>query len=273
MATAKKKEEAKEVAVIEEAGAVGALDYGDDAGSGFENQTSADVLIPFLNVLQALSPACQGEDSTARPGMIQDSATGETYSGKRGLLFVPAMTQHLFNEWTPRDAGGGLVGTFLPGDEAVERAMKHSKTRIGKIKSENGTEFVETFNIYGVVADEDRSPVGMAVISCSSTKIKPYRQLMTRLQKFTVLSGGRKILPPLFAHLLRLKTTEEKRPAGVSYNWVFEGAVDNDLAKGLLSPNDPCFLQAKKCKELVLEGKVRTEGGGSSEDGEDNAPF
>lgn len=47
---------ANEVAELKSNLPVVAHDYGVDAGAGFENQTSEDYAIPFIGVLQALSP-------------------------------------------------------------------------------------------------------------------------------------------------------------------------------------------------------------------------
>ena len=54
---ATKKDDSKAVALKEEtAVSTEVLDFGDDAGKGYENQSSDDVQIPFLNVLQGQRP-------------------------------------------------------------------------------------------------------------------------------------------------------------------------------------------------------------------------
>lgn len=259
MATSKnKKDETGTDVAVQGSTAVAASDYGDDAGGGFGNQTNADILIPFLSVLQALSPQCEDEDSTCKPGMIHNSATNEAVSGKTGILFVPAYTQHVFCEWTPRDEGGGLVAQHEPDSAAVKAAIAHSGTSFGKIRSEQGTDFVETFNVFGVECDEE-SALGMALISLSSTKIKPYRQWMSRLRRCTVQTANGKVIPPIFAHLTRITTVVEKRDKGTSYNIVFSAANDGDLLASLLRRDDPRFIAAKECMVLVQQGKAKAE--------------
>lgn len=272
MATRKKEETSKEVATKQGAGAVAAYDFGDDAGSGYENQTRDDQMIPFLNVLQGLSPQC-GEDGLdgARPGMLHDSATDELYSGKGGVLFLPCFTQQMYCEWTPREQGGGLVAQHQPGSEYVERAMREAGTRFGKIRTSEGTDLVQTFYVFGLLVNPDTRAGGPMALALASTKIKPYRGWMTRLGKFMVqTSNGGKVRPPLFAHFTKITTREETRASGKSYNVVFTPAIDGDVLKSLVPPNDPLFLEAKALKELVEQGQAKADvSGGHSRDEDD----
>lgn len=262
-----------DVAVQEAAGAVGAaLDYGDDFGGGFKGQTSDDQMIPFIEVLQGLSPKCLEEDSDARPGMLRDTATDEIYSGKTGILFVPACTQHVVCEWRPRDAGGGLVGRHEPHGQAHRAAEALSRNANGKVVNAEGNEMQETFYVYGIVCDDEATPIGAAVIGCASTKIKPYRGWMTRLNKFMVQTpNGGKAKPPLFAHLTRVTTIGEKRAKGDSYNLVFSAATENDLMKSLLPRNHPAFIAAKELCASVEAGKATADKGGDTKN--EDTPF
>lgn len=272
MAT-KKKEETTELATVNEASVPAAFDYGSDIGAGYENQTSADQMVPFIEVLQGLSPACQGEDAKGRPGMLRNTATNDLYSGRTGVLFVPATTDHVWVEWRPRDAGGGLVGRHACDSDEVKAALARPRNEKGKVINAAGNEMVETFYLYGVLCEEDGTPTSPAVLSCYSTKIKPYRQLMTRLRTFQIPVQGRKVCPPLFANLLRLTTREEKRTAGASYNLVFEAANDNNLAASLLRPDDARFEAAKALRESVLAGTAKASTESSKTADEDDTPF
>jgi hypothetical protein len=102
------------------------LDFGDDAGLGYENQSNDDIQIPFINVLQGLSPEVTAEDSDYKAGMIFNTVTQEAVKGSEGMVIVPVTTQHIFVEWIPRDKGGGYVGTHLPESEVVQKAKAES---------------------------------------------------------------------------------------------------------------------------------------------------
>ena len=101
----------KAVATVEEKKLpVAAYDYGEDAGSGFEGTKSIDLSIPFLNVLQSNSPAVA--EGTLKNGDIFNSVTGQVYEGKKGVGFQPVYHEQKYVKWKPRDAGGGILGTF-----------------------------------------------------------------------------------------------------------------------------------------------------------------
>ena len=92
-----------ELAKKEEAGALalpGGYNYGDDAGSGWENTGTEDFTIPFLAILQSMSPQVQETEAEfiegAKAGMLINTATQELYDGKEGVELVPCYTQHLF---------------------------------------------------------------------------------------------------------------------------------------------------------------------------------
>lgn len=242
------------------------------AGSGFENQTSDDYAIPFLQVLQALSPQLQ-ENDNLKQGMIINTVTGEAFAGKDGIGFVPATTQHNYVEFKPRDAGGGFVGAHAVDDPMVLAAIKAS-AEFGKYTTPDGNELIETFYVYGVAVMDDGSTID-AVLAFSSSKIKKYKAWMTKAKTIQIpLPDGRRIPAPLFAHRYRLKTVGEKNTKGSFYNWdiSFDGA---NAVEARLLPNDPLFQAAIGIKSLLDSGKARaayesqTPGGDDAETGAD----
>lgn len=181
------------------------------SGAGMENLTAADFAIPFISVLQAMSPECtKGAPEykpSAQPGMFLDSVTGELTPGETGLLIVPCSTKHNYVEWIPRDKGGGFVAEHDTRSDYVVKAIEAAGKRIGRIPvkaltpNTPDTELVETFSLFALLLDkpEDEDPKGFAIIAFTSTKIKPYRDQMTQVR--TVKGGG-----PLFANRLRVVT-------------------------------------------------------------------
>lgn len=242
--------------------------YEDYAGAGFENQTSDDYSIPFLHILQALSPQLEDND-TLRQGMILNTVTGEVWDGKKGIAFVPATTQHVYVEWKPRDMGGGFVAIHEVGSELVRTCVDEQP--FGTYVTPDGNELIETFYVYGIAVD-DEGNASEAVIAFNSTKIKKYKGWMTKAKTIQIpLPDGRRIPAPLFAHRYRLKTVSEKNNKGQYYNWdsvAFDGA---NAMEARLLPNDPLFQAAVNIKELIEKGAARaayesqTPGSGSDE--------
>jgi len=240
-------------------------EYGDDVGSGFENQTSADIAIPFLNLLQPLSP--QVVDGDAKPGTFVNSVTEENLGTE--VIFVPATTDRCFVEWTPREQGGGFVGRHEVGDAVIAGSTPHP-IKGGVLVTPAGNDLIETFYVYGV--DGDGLPL---VVAFNSTKIKVYRKWQARLRMHLIQTANGKINPPLFANksvITSEKTTNEK---GTFYNFIISGAVDGDLGKSLLPTTDELYLAAKGMGALVSAGTATASyetqenaGGSASSDGE-----
>lgn len=265
----------KEVATVEKGGDVAVYDYGADAGSGYENQSNKDISIPFLNVLQSNSPIVAEEDSKARPGMLMNSVTQELFSGKDGIPFVPVTTRHSFVEWVPRDSGGGYVGEYAIDAPEVAKARANS-SGLGKLKLDNGNDLIETFTIIGLQLTEEGDIAGPMIVSNTSTKIKPYKGLMTRLRTYLhPAPGGRKVQPPLFAHKVRIATFKDKNNKGEFFNFAFT-PLNGDVAGSLTAPNSPIMEAARELKTAFETGAVRAATETQSQgdrDHEDDVPF
>lgn len=259
------------------------MDFGDDIGAGFENQTSADFSIPFLGVLQAMSPQVRDPDDGgiegARAGMILNTATEEVFGGKEGMEFVPALTEHVFVEWVPREKGGGIVARHTADSPVVAKA-KAQRGSFGKLQTEQGNDLVETFYMYGVTAF-DGEPKEMAVIAFTSTKIKSYRAFNNKVGAFQIKRpDGTKFKPPLFSHVVQLTTVKEKNAKGEFYNIKLSPAK-GEVKSSLIGRDDPRYQAAKEFKELIESGKATAAyesqdatGGSAAEGGAgDEAPF
>lgn len=238
--------------------------YGDMEDTGFENQTSDDYVVPYLAIMQALSPQVEENPDVFRIGQVFNSVTGEVIDGKIGVSFVPATTQHLFVEWVPRTQGGGFVGVHMPTSDVVREALSSSK-EFGKYVTPEGNTLTETFYVYGLVIDNDEN-VGQAVISFSGSKIKKYKGWMTKAKTIQIkLPDGRRIPAPLFSHRWRLKTINEKNNKGSFSNWVIGFDGENAQACRLAADSD-LVSQALAIKELISSGEAKTDydGMGSS---------
>lgn len=234
------------------AGALAVPDYGQYAGQGFENTDQSDFSMPFLSVLQALSPQVQKSNGAyiegAEPGMILLTSTGAVYPGDVGLELIPVLTQHVFIEWVPRKQGGGFVAIHEL-DSDVVRAAKTASTQFGKYK--NGeNDLVETFYIYGLVVEGDEV-VSQCLVSFTSTKIKPYKTIMTKIR---TVKGQ----IPLFANRLSVKTVPQKNAEGDFYNFDIQPA-NGDIMSSLLSPDSPLLEEASAMHELVNSGAAKVD--------------
>lgn len=241
-----------------------ALDFGDDFGQGFENQTSADKKLPILEVLQAKSPLVEdpekNPDERFRAGMFHNTGTGDVYSGKTGIVLVPAITEHLYIEWVPREKGGGFVAAHPLGSEIANFCAG----KFGRVALANGNEVQETFQIFGVICEDndESAPIGAVVIPFVSKKINTYKGLATRLSQFQVpvnINGEtRKVTPPLFSHRIRLTTVFEQNPKGPAYNIAADSFKDS-LASSLIGKSHAAYQMAKKLRDDYMAGLVKMQ--------------
>ena len=84
---------------------------GASSGGGLEEVTSEDIQIPFLRVLQALSPQIKKSDPAyikgAEQGGIFNTVTKKFWSGDEGVLVIPVHFQKKLLEFVPRSEACG----------------------------------------------------------------------------------------------------------------------------------------------------------------------
>ena len=259
------------------------VDYGKDAGVGFEGTTASDLSIPFINILQANSPQVQEEDPPgSKSGYLYNTVTKEIHPGSDGILFLPVYKDGpVWVEWIPRSDGGGFVGIHMPESELVKYAepIAHPKTGkpTRKLQIGDGHELVETYHAYGLLLDElptdETAAKGFAVINFTSTKIKPFRDWQTAMY---MLKGR----PPIFANRARITTAMEKRDGNTYYNFRIN-PYRKTWAESLINPaNEQDLLKsAKEFREMVISGlahaayETTTNESGGTDTESDKPPF
>lgn len=255
--------------------ALAAYDYGEHANAGFENTSQDDFSIPFLDILQGQSPEVESLPS-AKPGMFHNTVTDDLFDGKEGISVVVVGTAHEYVEWVPRTRGGGIVGRHAVNAQIVEDAKRNAES-FNDLKTPAGNELVETFYAY-LILNLPEGPVP-AVLSNSSTRIKPYKAMMTKANMIMVPTpNGGKVKPPLFAHKFRLTTDKRKNNDGEWHTYVVAfDSEDKSAAGARLAPDDPLFQAAVEFHEVIKAGAFTTNEEGaaksrqSSEGGD--APF
>ena len=84
-----------------------------DAGVGLENITTEDMQIPFIRIIQALSPQLQKDDPLyikgAEQGDIFNTVTHQVWKAEEGIVVVPCYFEQKLLEFVPRSQGGGFV--------------------------------------------------------------------------------------------------------------------------------------------------------------------
>ena len=271
-----KKDETAQAVTVKKSTAVGAvLDYGQYAGDGLQGIGHDEMVVPFVSVLQGLSPEVE-EVAGAKPGMLFNKGTQELIDGEDGFLFLPVVRQVAYVEWIPRKQGGGLAGRHEVESPAVLKAKAECAARgedprfsvLWTGEPDKSNELRQTYYIYGYTLaeteDGDYDVTGQALLSFTGTKIKVYKNWITPIN----LLKGR---PPLFAHPTRVSTFKDGNSKGDFYNFKLRPAKGS-LVDSLLPPDSPLLPIAHKFAQEITGGKVKMGDEGTAPQGEE-IPF
>jgi hypothetical protein len=226
--------------------------YEEDAGGGFESADKDSYAIPFLSILQALSPQLNKQDGAyikgAEQGMILNTATQEVFDGDKGIIVVPSAFKRSFTHWQARDAGGGFLGEHKVDDPILEQAQRNDR---GALALQDGTYFNDSRAHYVLLLD-DVGGFQPALISMTSTQIKKSRQWMTRMQNLKMRrADGSVFTPPMYSHAYKLTTVPESNNQGSWYGWKIE----------LVGPVEDSFIyqSAKQFRDSIIAGEVKEQ--------------
>lgn len=254
MATAKATKASKSTA-IEKKGAEAALmsfDYGDEVGQGYDPDSANDITIPYVTALQALSPQCKkGVLEGAEPGLLYNNVTDKVCESIR---FIPAMSKKMYVEWRTRKEGGGFIASHSLDSEIVQKFK--AKGDRGPWPTNDGKhEIIETQHLYCLGVDEDNDPDGdFFTLSFTSTKLAAWRKWNTAIHTFRVNgAGGTKVQPPLYAHVVELKTKEQTNKHGDFFNFILAPA-NGEMKTSLVGPQSAAFVAAKDLRAMIESG-------------------
>lgn len=264
----------KAVAKVEEHSTAVAqnYDYGDFGGEGFDKRSADDISIPFLSILQPLSPqVAEGTVDGARAGMIANTVTNELYDGDTGVRFLWCYDDKKFVEWIPKEKGGGIAGMHEPGSQEVNRAINAAGSKVGKLKiGEN--DLIETRYVYGLTLDSNDEVTGFAVIAAKSTNLKPVKDWYSSM----MFVKGK---PPIFAFRAMIKTAKQKNEKGTWFQ-LHADPVGGNWKSALINPETQgnLLMEAKSFRDMIVSGRAKAdftqEGKAATEAGEDkDVPF
>ena len=218
-----------------------------DSGKGFEEATRDAFAIPFLAILQDLSPQTKKTKSEyiegAKPGQIYQNVSQVVLDSVR---VIPCHFSQVFVEWVPRNKGGGFVAAYDP--DTGSQKMKQAVRDGAKSTLPNGNELYDTRQHFVLVLMEDGSTLP-ALIAMKSSSLKVSRRWMSQMQAATIEVAGQMVVPPMFAWSYNLSTAEESNDQGAWYQWEIgerERVLDINL-----------YRRAKAFGASMSQGKVK----------------
>jgi hypothetical protein len=234
-------------------------------GGGFEGADKESFAIPFIQILQKMSPMVDEDNPKhvegAKAGMLYNTVTQKLYDGKTGVRFVPCMFKRCYIQWGGREGDSGFKGEHTV--EEVE-AMKEKgeivefEGRLYKPSADGGAinpkknDYYADTRSHFILLIEENGNTSNAILSLSSSQTKASRILMTALQGRRMERNGVKRMPPMYANIVRLTTigmaNEKGTWSGVRFDLEEEFVKDKMI-----------FEEAKAFKTAILEGTVKVD--------------
>lgn len=227
---------------------------------------SDEVITPRIAILQGASPQVKKSSadyvSGAEEGDIFNTGTKKVFKGDKGIIIVPCYTQRVFNEWVPKDSGGGLVRRWGD-DESFKNIDSGYHDEKGKWQSfevdDKGarkvkTEIIKTADYYVLLIDPETGAFTPAVIGFSGTKYKVHRKLINdiSLPDMPKKDGSGTFTPPPFARVYRLTTIPESNADNSWFNYRWER-----LSYDFIKTPKAVVEAAKAFRQMVIDGVAK----------------
>lgn len=223
---------------------------------------------PLIYIAQKGSPQVDERDAKylagLKQGMAFNNLTGQMYDAEHdGFPFLPCFMRMTYEEWTPRDSGGG-GGYHGSHPRNVDMAAlgakpfvkKNGETRRDIFILPNGRELKLTAKYYGVIP-ATWSPV---VIPMASTSLGASVRLQALIGEQKINAGGRIVPKPAYFNIYNLKTAYESNEDGTWFQWAVGGILGENTDKQL---RDFCKVFAIGCaKNEIKEAKPTDDIGG-----------
>ena len=235
-----------------------------DAGVGLENITTEDMQIPFIRIIQALSPQLQKDDPLyikgAEQGDIFNTVSQEIYKQDEGVTVVPAFFEKKFLEFQLRSSGGGFVRELAADDKDITMTSREGTIEL----LPNGNELVRTHQ-HLVIAQSADGTIAPSVLDMKKTQLKVSRRWNTLKNSARLPSGA---LMPIYGTAWQLTTVLEANDQGKWFNYKLDRI--NDITPEI----EKMMLEARNMYQGVSKGEVKMAAASADEIAkEEDVPF
>jgi len=227
-----------------------AIDWSQDAGAGMEHVTQTDLGIPFLGIIQLLSPQHNKMNPKFKDKGIPDCKPGDIFDtlsntvlwteGQATLKFIPCGFQKLFVEWKTRESGGGFVRVHR--DESI--LLECRKDERNRDFLRNGNIVSTTAYFYGFLMNGE---IKQYVLGMTSTQLATSRRWLNMITALKMQGPEGKYTPPMFSHFYNLTTVLQTKDQNSWYGWKVE------MGGMMTDPN--LIASARDLSKIVASGK------------------
>lgn len=209
---------------------------------GSENVTSDDLVIPRLEITQALSPCIDKGDPSyipgAEAGMLFNSVTRQLYGDT--VIFIPVVFKQEYLLWRDRKKGGGFAGAH-PDIDAANAAIQ-------QLDDPENWEAIPTAQHFGLLISDSTGSFEETVISMAKTKLKVSRKFNTLIR---MNEGDR------FSRAYLVSAVQEQNNEGQKYY--------NFAIKNYGFPSESVYMAAEHLWSSVHKGDRAIEADRSEE--------
>ena len=218
-------------------------------GTGLEDTTVEDFAIPFIRILQPMSPQLNKANGAyvegAGAGDLYNTVTNSAYAGDKGIVVVPCAYTKKYIEWVPREKGGGLVNASHD-VSILSECKKDPETR--RFFTKEGNEIVETAQFYVLVLDPEPQ---QAVIAFTSTQLSVARKWLTMMRMARVhTSSGKQVEAPMFAYTYNLTTTTMSNDKGTWNSFSVSQGAQTSIEDATMAKT---FMSAARAGEVEVK--------------------
>lgn len=200
---------------------------------GSEEVKSSDMVLPRLEIVQALSPIKEAQPGVV-DGMLFNSVTQEIIGDV--AYFVPVYFRTEYLIWKDQNEGGGFFGAFDNKADAENR-------RAEVLASGEDPEFIEIVDTpvqYGLRITPDGSTCEQIVVSMAKTKAKVSRKWNAMIQ----IAGGDR-----FSRVYKLTAVTDENKKGQKFK--------NFMVQPAGFTPEPVYRQAEALYEILKTREFR----------------
>jgi hypothetical protein len=257
-AMTKKNGNGKKVAVMQ------ADMFAEDAGAGVDGLGAEDLAIPFLKILQKMSPELD-DIAKAKAGDLFNTVTKEVVRGSDGIRVVNCAYTLQYIEWEPRGSGTGAPHAIYSAGDTLPRTERGDDNK-DYVVDGSGRYLERTAQHYVLVIDED-GITSQALLPMKATQFKKSKQWNSALKSLKMKDGnGDLFTPARWSHIWHLESVSEENKNGSWHGW--QVSKDSQIK----DPN--LYAEAKLFAQSIMAGQVKVQHVQETDKvSEDDVPF
>ena len=243
-AVAKKKNgNGKKVAVMQ------ANMFAEDAGIGVDELGSEDLAIPFLKILQKMSPELDDIED-AKAGDLFNTVTKEVTKGGDGVRVVNCAytLQHI--EWEPRGSGTGAPHAIYSAGDTLPKTERGDDNK-DYVVDGSGRYLERTAQHYILIVDGD-GITSQALLPMKATQFKKSKQWNSAIKSLKMKDGnGVLFTPARWSHVWHLESVSEENKNGSWHGW--------QISKDSQIEDPGIYAEAKHFAQSIMAGQVKVQ--------------